>query len=112
MNVFHPCDPVAYRVEPLVHGQLASVEPVELSKYIELLAESTERLDYQLTTSWNSLSNVSETIAATTAHRSYWKSTELLRLIHGLSGNVTCNRRSGGRSPSRNSTYSVHSEFS
>merc|ERR1740117_1419276 len=110
LNIFDPCDPISYRIEPLVDSKLGELEPVVLEQYIEQLQSATTaddpepstlwsqinrtsidrrataptRLDFQMTRTWRSLSNVSETIAATTAHRSYWKSQELVQLLAQL----------------------------
>eukprot|EP00656_Telonema_subtile_P009203 TRINITY_DN14316_c0_g2_i1.p1 TRINITY_DN14316_c0_g2~~TRINITY_DN14316_c0_g2_i1.p1 ORF type:complete len:268 (-),score=67.90 TRINITY_DN14316_c0_g2_i1:31-834(-) len=37
MNVFHPCDPVAYRLEPLIDPMLGGLDPIELSQYTDSL---------------------------------------------------------------------------
>eukprot|EP00698_Gefionella_okellyi_P022716 TRINITY_DN7566_c0_g1_i1.p1 TRINITY_DN7566_c0_g1~~TRINITY_DN7566_c0_g1_i1.p1 ORF type:complete len:572 (-),score=132.10 TRINITY_DN7566_c0_g1_i1:239-1954(-) len=100
-NIFHPFDPVAHRVEPLMNRDYAQQTPVQLPQYKQqptkrnaslmrtdgisvekfgsAMLSDTCRVDYCMQAKRTEL--ISEYLAATTSHYCYWKSEDVMAFV-------------------------------
>lgn len=110
-NIFHPLDPVAYRIEPLLEGELRKVPPAQIAstggvkvhheinnfwrwaqgadkrdsqfmKGIKLKLNANDRVDWCLQDDLNIIGTAGELLQALPSHGCYFKSQDVATFIH------------------------------